>query len=123
MAAFSSPRGALGMLFTLFVLLQAVVASKHHVHHPAHRSPEAMEAHLQETRAILESRANNVAIKGPSDNAQYPRLEIRDLQKKADQWNLYLLAMERFKAKPKNDRMSWYQLAGKECRGKTHLQR
>jgi len=117
MAAFSTPRGALGMLFTIFVLLQAVVASQHHAHHPVHRSPAAMEAHLQETRAILEERANNIAIRGAADNAQHPRLEIRELQKKADQWNLYLLAMERFKAKPKNDRMSWYQIAGQNRLG------
>ncbi|KAF2685861.1 Di-copper centre-containing protein [Lentithecium fluviatile CBS 122367] len=113
MAAFSTPRGALGMLFAVFILLQAVVAFQHHAHsHPAHRSPQAMDAHLKETRALLEERANNVAIKGAADNGQYPRLEIRELQKKADQWNLYLLAMERFKAKPRNDRMSYYQVAG-----------
>jgi tyrosinase len=117
MAAFSTPRGALGMLFTLFVLLQAVVATQHHAHHPAHRSPAARDAHIQETRAILKERADNIAIQGATDNGQYPRLEIRELQKNEEQWNLYLLAMESFKAKPMTDPMSWYQIAGKNYIG------
>jgi tyrosinase len=112
MAAFSTPRGAMGMLFAVFVLLQAVVASQHHAHnHPAHRSVETMDAHLKETRAMLQERANNIAIQG-AGNGQYPRLEIRELQKNADQWNMYLLALEKFQSKSKDDRMSWFQIAG-----------
>jgi len=117
MAAHSTPRGALGMLFAVILLLQSVVVAQHHhgyAHtHPAHRSVEAMNDHLQETeRSILEARANNIQIRGATDGRQYPRLEIRQLQANRDQWNLYLLAMERFKAKPRNDRMSYYQIAG-----------
>jgi hypothetical protein len=40
------------------------------------------------------------------------RLEIRDLAKNTDQWNLYLLGMERFMAKAKTDPLSFYQVAG-----------
>lgn len=113
MAAHSKPRGMVTMLFALFLFLQATVAISHHAHH-AHRSTHAMEAHLEETRSILEERANNVAIVGVvgSNTVLAPRLEIRDLQKNADQWNLYLLGMERFKAKAKTDRLSYYQIAG-----------
>lgn len=104
------------MLFAVILLLQSVVVAQHHhgyAHtHPAHRSVEAMNDHLQETRSILEARANNIQIRGAADGRQYPRLEIRDLQRNRDQWNLYLLAMERFKAKPRNDRMSYYQICG-----------
>lgn len=115
MASFSKP-SMLGMLFAVIVLLQAVAASKGNLLiHPVHNSPEArsaLEAHVEETRSLLKERANNVAIRGPADGAQYPRLEIRDLERKGDQWNLYLLAMERFKNKPKNDRLSYYAIAG-----------
>jgi tyrosinase len=117
MAAFSTPRGAMGLLFAIFFLFQVAVASQHHAHsHPAHRSSEAMDAHLQETRAILQERADNIAIRGAGDNGQYPRLEIRELQKKTDQWNLYLLALQRFQGKGKDDRMSWFQIAGMSYR-------
>jgi tyrosinase len=101
------------MLFTLYLLLQAVVATQHHAHHPVHRSYEEMEAHIEKTRAVLQKRADKITITGAGGNGSYPRLEIRDLQQNADQWNLYLLAMESFKAKPRNDPMSFYQIAGK----------
>ncbi|PVI07012.1 Di-copper centre-containing protein, partial [Periconia macrospinosa] len=42
----------------------------------------------------------------------YPRLEIRELQKNEDQFNLYLLALESFMAKPKTDPQSYYQISG-----------
>lgn len=116
MAVNSRPRGLVTMLFAFLVLLQTTAAIGHGAHHShaAHRSTEAMDAHLQETRDILEARANNIAITGVvgSNTVLSPRLEIRDLQKNADQWNLYLLGMERFKAKAKTDRMSYYQIAG-----------
>jgi tyrosinase len=116
MAVNSRPRGMITMLFALFVFLQATAAIGHGAHHAhaAHRSDESMNAHLEETRNILEARANNIAITGVvgSNTVLSPRLEIRDLQKNADQWNLYLLGMERFKAKAKTDRMSYYQIAG-----------
>ena len=72
-----------------------------------------MEEHFQDTRNLLIERANNVAIKGAADSSQYPRIEIRDMIKKTDQWNLFLLAMERFKNKPKTDRLSYYQISGR----------
>lgn len=110
MAAYSKPRSFMSMLLTVFVLLQVTAAFSHHSH-PAHRSPAAMEAHLEDTRSILMARAGKVVVKGASDG-QYPRLEIRELKKNADQWNLFLLAMERFQNKPKTDAMSYYQISG-----------
>lgn len=115
MVAFSKPRGLMGVLLTAFALLQATAAFHHagagHMH--VARSVESMEAHLQETRSLLAARAGNIAITGAADGGQYPRLEIRDLQKNSDQWNLFLLAIEHFQAKDKNDPLSWYQIAGK----------
>jgi tyrosinase len=60
---------------------------------------------------MLIARAGRVTVKGAPDG-QAPRLDIRELKKNADQWNLFLLAMERFQNKPKNDPMSYYQIAG-----------
>ncbi|KAF2177857.1 Di-copper centre-containing protein [Zopfia rhizophila CBS 207.26] len=114
MAAFSKQRAILPMIFAFFFFLQAAVATQHAAHHSnnhVHRSPEAMEAHLEETKKLLQERANNIAITGVQGTVA-PRLEIRDLNKNADQWNLYLLGMERFMAKSMSDRLSYYQIAG-----------
>lgn len=112
MVAYSKPQSFMSMLLTVFVLLQATVAFSHNAHsHPVHRSPAAMEAHLEDTRSLLIERADKVIVKGVTDG-QYPRLDIRELKKNADQWNLFLLAMERFQNKPKDDPISYYQIAG-----------
>lgn len=112
MAAYSKPRSFMSMLLTVFVLLQVSVALSHNGHmHPAHRSREAMEEHFQDTRSMLVARAGQINVQGAT-NGQHPRLDIRELQKNADQWNLYLIAMERFMGKPREDPMSYYQLAG-----------
>jgi tyrosinase len=48
------------------------------------------------------------------DSGTQQRLEIRDLQQNADQWNIYLLGMQRMQAMDQNDMLSWFQIAG-EC--------
>jgi len=103
MAAFSKPNGGfVGMVLTVLLVLQTVTASHSHMHmHLIHRSPEA----------ALQARAD-VISKGADDGTAYPRLEIRELQKNEDQFNLYLLALESFMAKPKTDPRSYYQISG-----------
>lgn len=58
-----------------------------------------------------EKRQNSAAIVGASGSTQ-PRLEIRQLEQDADQWNLFMLAMQAFQNTDHNDVMSYYQLAG-----------
>jgi tyrosinase len=41
-----------------------------------------------------------------------PRLEIRDLQKTGEMWNLYLLAMTEFQAMDQSKIDSYYQIGG-----------
>ena len=41
-----------------------------------------------------------------------PRLELRDLEKDADLWNMFLMAMARFQAMDQNQKISYYQIAG-----------
>lgn len=104
-------------LFSLFVLVQAAVASLHGAHHHQHHveraTPEEMAAHLESIQAEIQKRqgANTIAITGVTGTIA-PRLEIRQLRNNADAWNLYLLGMDRFMNKPKNDRLSYYQVAG-----------
>lgn len=42
-----------------------------------------------------------------------PRLEIRELEKNADQWNIFLLGMDRFMRSNQSEKLSYYQVAGK----------
>ncbi|KAI0974399.1 Di-copper centre-containing protein [Xylaria arbuscula] len=46
------------------------------------------------------------------DGQPQPRLEIRDLQKNDDQWNLYLLALSWMQYTSQDSPFSWYQIAG-----------
>ncbi|KAF1994001.1 Di-copper centre-containing protein [Amniculicola lignicola CBS 123094] len=120
MAHFSKPGGLLSLLFAVVLLVQASVAAHHHQHaahhdvQPVARNDKAMAAHLEETRRELQKRANNVWIMGVPTmwSGLGTRKEIRELKKNADQWNLYLLGMERFQAKSHSDRLSYYQIAG-----------
>ncbi|KAF2272084.1 Di-copper centre-containing protein [Westerdykella ornata] len=50
-------------------------------------------------------------ITGPTGGV-HPRLEIRQLQKTGEMWNLFLLAMAEFEAMDQNEIDSYYQIAG-----------
>lgn len=50
---------------------------------------------------------------GRSGDGSVPlRLEIRQLQQNADQWNLYLLALDRLQNVNQTEQLSWYQISG-----------
>ncbi|OCK73056.1 Di-copper centre-containing protein [Lepidopterella palustris CBS 459.81] len=105
MASVRQPRTLLPILFALFFFLQSVVAANSHQH--KHRSK--LET-IEERSNILKKRAT-IAVTGITGSV-YPRLEIRTLANNADQWNLYLLGMQRFQAVDQSDPLSYYQIAG-----------
>ncbi|KAF2259452.1 Di-copper centre-containing protein, partial [Lojkania enalia] len=47
------------------------------------------------------------------------RLEIRELEKNKDQWNIYLLGMRKFQSMDQKNKLSWYQIAG--IHGRPHV--
>lgn len=51
------------------------------------------------------------AITGATGGVQ-PRMEIRELEKTGEMWNLYLLAMTDFQAMDQSTIDSWFQIAG-----------
>jgi tyrosinase len=127
MANFSKPQSMMTAVVALFALLQVTVASQHGSHHHAHRRNDEIKAHIDDVASHLAKRdiGPYVAISGvcstgtnwwgdcdSNGRQSYPRLEIRTLQQNADQWNLYLLGMERFMAKSKDDKLGYYQVAG-----------
>ncbi|KAF2857624.1 Di-copper centre-containing protein [Piedraia hortae CBS 480.64] len=61
----------------------------------------------------LEPRQNSyVAVKGIVETGTKPRLEIRELEQNADQWNIYLLGLARFQAVDQSEKLSYYQISG-----------
>ena len=59
---------------------------------------------------ILEKRAV-LPVTGASGSV-LPRYEIRQLQQNAAQWNVFLLAMQKFQIQPQSGKKSYYQIAG-----------
>jgi tyrosinase len=129
MANFSKPTSMMTMLVAFLSVLQVTTAFQHgarHHAHPARAADAAIEAHMEEISSELEKRQSSgfiaitgVCSSGTASNGQCnsgrtsaPRMELRELKKNADQWNLYLLGMERFQGKDKNDMLSYYQVSG-----------
>ena len=46
------------------------------------------------------------------DGSVHPRLELRELEKNPDQWNIFLLGLKRFQEVDMSDKLSYYQIAG-----------
>jgi hypothetical protein len=46
------------------------------------------------------------------DGTPHPRLEIRELEKDKDQWNVFLLGLHRFQNVDQDDELSYYKIAG-----------
>ncbi|KAF2012125.1 Di-copper centre-containing protein [Aaosphaeria arxii CBS 175.79] len=46
------------------------------------------------------------------DNNAHPRLEVRELERNTDQWNLFLLGLRRFQNTDQRDKLSYYQISG-----------
>ncbi|OJD35302.1 di-copper centre-containing protein [Diplodia corticola] len=60
---------------------------------------------------LVERQSSFFALTGATGGV-YPRLEVRDLANNPDQWNLFVLAMQRFQLKPQTNKLSYYQVAG-----------
>jgi tyrosinase len=52
------------------------------------------------------------AITGIADFGTQQRLELRELQKDRDTWNIYMLGLQRFHATPQDGKLSFYKIAG-----------
>jgi len=46
------------------------------------------------------------------DGTPHPRLEIRELEKDKDQWNVFMLGIRRFQNIDQNDKLSYFKVAG-----------
>ncbi|PVI00116.1 Di-copper centre-containing protein [Periconia macrospinosa] len=73
----------------------------------------------QHTAPILDTRQYSgvfsvLGIAGleEQDGTAYPRLEIRELEKRKTQWNVFILGLQRFQNASQSDTLSYFQIAG-----------
>ena len=54
-----------------------------------------------------------LGVRGLGIDTTHPRLEIRELERNKDQFNVYLLGLQRLQNIPQDDKFSYYQVAGR----------
>ena len=67
---------------------------------------------LDDQWSDIEKRQNTIYPITGTGSTQRPRLEIRTLQTKTNQWNLFLIALRRFQDLPQTNKLSYYQISG-----------
>ncbi|KAF2840484.1 Di-copper centre-containing protein [Patellaria atrata CBS 101060] len=115
----SKPAVGLSWLFTILLITQSVIASAGfhdapaEVHDAIKREVEARQADLDaEHENLFGKRQSGFKAVTGVRSGIYPRLEIRELERNADQLTLYTLALQRMMERPNSDKFSYYQIAG-----------
>jgi tyrosinase len=109
-------------IFLHFVSAAAVAPLlKHQIEELTRREDDAEQ--LLERRQSSANSSGYTVVTGIQGTSTQPRLEIRQLEKNADQWNIYLLGMNRFMRSNQSEKLSYYQVAGKSrCPQSSHMQ-
>jgi hypothetical protein len=75
--------------------------------------------HLVEDKPVVRrSQANATSpfpvlgIRNTGNDTVQPRLEIRELERRPDEFNVFLLGLQKFQSIDQNDKFSYYQVAG-----------
>ena len=91
----------------------AIVAPllKHQTKELTRREDDAEQ--LLNRRQSSANSSGYTVVTGIQGTGTQVRLEIRQLEKNADQWNIYLLGMNRFMRSNQSEKLSYYQVAGK----------
>jgi tyrosinase len=55
-----------------------------------------------------------LGIGGLGSDTIHPRLEIRELERRPDEFNIFLLGLQRFQNASQDNKLSYFQVAGKE---------
>lgn len=99
------------MFWTLALLLELCVT--------VIGAPLPLRKHEVEDASLLMSNLQRrqgqeptVAIMGIQTYGVQPRLEIRQLEARPDQWNIFLLGLRRFQQTDQSNLTSYYQIAG-----------
>lgn len=98
---------------TLFNLTSAVAVPpllKHQIEELGSPGDDAEQ--VLSRRQTSTNSSSYTIVTGIQGIGTQPRLEIRQLEKNVDQWNIYLLGMNRFMRSNQSEKLSYYQVAG-----------
>lgn len=98
---------AVMLLPTAVTLTAASPLMKHEV--------EELPSLIQPDLERRQSSGPYTAVTGVTGFGSQPRLEIRQLEKNVDQFNLYILGLDRFMKADESQKLSYYQIAGTVC--------
>lgn len=108
-------------IFLHFVSAAAVAPLLKHQIEELARSEDDAEQLINRRQSSANSSGYTV-VTGIQGTGTQPRLEIRQLEKNPDQWNIYLLGMNRFMRSNQSEKLSYYQVAGKSrCSRCSHV--
>jgi tyrosinase len=62
--------------------------------------------------AVVATDVDFFSVVGVQGSGIHPRLELRELEKDAEMWNLFLMAFARFQAVDQKRKLSYFQMAG-----------
>jgi hypothetical protein len=105
------PAGAAKLLVTVFLLcsfLTGSFATSYHRKFHAGIQTKTLPRRQNTTEPILPI----LGLPGLGITTVYPRLEIRELQRRPDQFNVYLIGLRRFQNTSQDDKLSYFQIAG-----------
>jgi tyrosinase len=109
--ATTTPSGAVKLLvalFLLYLLLTSSSATSYHRRVHARTQAKTLSRRQNTTDSIVPV----LGLPGLGVTTVYPRLEIRELQRRPDQFNVYLLGLRRFQNTSQDDKLSYFQIAG-----------
>ena len=79
-------------------------------HHRRHLVEEIPVVHRSQANAT--SPFAVLGIRNTGNDTVQPRLEIRELERRPDEFNVFLLGLQRFQSIDQADKLSYYQIAG-----------
>nr|OQO21312.1 hypothetical protein B0A51_09062 [Rachicladosporium sp. CCFEE 5018] len=87
-------------------------AAKPLLNHQVEDFPELVGHDILLDRRQSDGASGYTVVTGIQGTSPQPRLEIRQLEKNVDQWNLFMLGLTRFMATNQSEKLSYYQIAG-----------
>ena len=109
--AVPSPVGAIKRLLALLLLFSFLTGSSATFYHRRVHARTRVKT-LPRRQDTTESIVPVLGLPGLGVTTVHPRLEIRELQRRPDQFNVYLLGLRRFQNTSQDDKLSYFQIAG-----------
>ena len=102
----------ISLLFVSYFILPKVCGSPVHAQQSTHIIENLHTKRAPQTAGNGGPFFSVLGVAGVAGASIHPRLEIRQLEQNADQWNVYLLGLIRFQQMNQTDPLSYYQIAG-----------